>query len=357
MSAFPTEDDPQGEGRDETGLASFSVGPDDVGSRLDAFLAAHTGEELSRSRLKALIEAGEVLLNGEICIEPSRKLKAGDVIVLALPEPGVAEPQPQDIPLTVAYEDDALIVVDKPAGMVVHPAPGNSDGTLVNALLFHCGDSLKGIGGVRRPGIVHRLDKETSGLIVAAKTQAAHLALAAQFADHGRTGPLQRAYLAFVWGVPNQLAGTIDASLGRSTANRLKRAVVAPDASDARHAVTRYKVLERFGDGDGKTVASLVECRLETGRTHQIRVHMSHIGHPLIGDREYGAHFASRANRLMEPARTLASDLKRQALHAALLGFRHPVTGETMAFSSNLPDDLQALLTALRGNSATIAKV
>lgn len=246
------------------------------------------------------------------------------------------------------YEDEDLIVLVKPAGLVVHPGAGNWTGTLVNALIYHCGDSLSGIGGVKRPGIVHRLDKETSGVMVVAKNDNAHRHLAAQFADHGRTGPLERAYKAVVWGRPRTLRGTVDAALGRGT-DRTKRAVKNEDSFDAREAITHYEVMERFHEKpDASCLASMVECRLETGRTHQIRVHMAHIGHPLIGDPEYGAAFRTKANLLDEPARSTVNRFPRQALHAYLLAFEHPRTGEVMEFETDMPEDMEELVTALR---------
>ncbi|MCB1462732.1 MAG: RluA family pseudouridine synthase [Nitratireductor sp.] len=324
----------------------FVVDAEDAGARLDAYVASRMPAHVSRSRVKALIQDGHVTLNGKVSATPNQRLKSGDAIALAVPEPEDATPLPEAIPLDVLYEDADLIVVDKPAGMVVHPAPGNATGTLVNALLAHCGDSLAGIGGVRRPGIVHRLDKDTSGVMVAAKTERAHAGLAEQFADHGRTTPLERSYLALVWGTLPRRTGSVDAPLGRSPHDRLKRAVVSQRAPDARHAVTHYRVLRTFPDrNDGSPViASLVECRLETGRTHQIRVHMAHIGHPLIGDRDYGAHFATKANVLPEDLREEIAAFARQALHAATLSFAHPASGETMRFEAPLPEDFSRLL-------------
>ena len=322
----------------------FVVDAEDAGARLDAYVASRMPAHVSRSRVKALIQDGHVTLNGKVSATPNQRLKSGDAIALAVPEPEDATPLPEAIPLDVLYEDADLIVVDKPAGMVVHPAPGNATGTLVNALLAHCGDSLAGIGGVRRPGIVHRLDKDTSGVMVAAKTEEAMAGLAAQFADHGKSGPLERAYLALVWGTPPAAGGTVDAPLGRASANRLKRAVVSPGAPDARHAVTHYKVLQSFRDEKQRPLAALLECRLETGRTHQIRVHMAHIGHPLIGDPLYGKHFATKAEALAEPAKSLVKGFTRQALHAAILGFEHPVTGEHLRFEAPLPADFEKLL-------------
>ncbi len=288
-------------------------------------------------------------VGGETVAEPKRKLAAGDTIAIALPEPEPATPLGEDIPLDILYEDAELIVVNKAAGLVVHPGAGNWTGTLVNALVHHCGASLSGIGGVRRPGIVHRLDKDTSGVMVAAKTDRAHRALSEAFADHGRSGDLERAYLALAWNIPARMAGTVDAPLGRA-ADRVRRAVVPEDRDDARHAVTHYAVLERFGEGRPEIAqAALLECRLETGRTHQIRVHMAHVGHPLIGDRDYGTGFRSKARRLPEPLRSEVESFPRQALHAWLLGFTHPVTGDPMRFEAPMPDDLAGLVEGFRG--------
>ena len=308
----------------------------DAGRRLDQVLAARL-PELSRTRVRALIEAGHARRGGATVRDPSARVNAGEELTLDRPPPAEARPEAQPIPLAIVYEDADLVVVDKPAGLVVHPAPGNPDGTLVNALLAHCGDTLSGIGGERRPGIVHRLDKETSGLLVVAKTDTAHRALAAQFADHGRTGPLVRAYRAFVWGAPRPPAGTVDRPVGRAPSNRLRMAI---GGVAAKAAVTRYDTLAVFGDA----VASEVECRLETGRTHQIRVHMAAIGHPLLGDATYGAGFRTKASRLTEEARdALAALGGRQALHAATLGFAHPRTGSTLLFESEPPADLTRL--------------
>ena len=311
-----------------------------AGERLDAALARGLAV-FSRARIKDLIEKGAVSINGETVSEPTRKLKLGDTILLVAPEPEEAEPMPENIPLDILHEDDALIVINKPVGMVVHPAPGSLTGTLVNALLYHCGASLKGIGGVRRPGIVHRLDKDTSGVMVAAKTDRAHQSLSEQFADHGRTGPLHRAYTAFAWGMTESARGSIDAALGRDPNNRLKQAV----RKDGREAITHYLTEARFG-GEGWDITRLT-CELETGRTHQIRVHMAHIGHPLVADALYASGYATKANRLPEELKTIVNGLGRQALHAAELGFEHPVTGEEMFFEAPLPDDLEALEAAL----------
>lgn len=318
---------------------------EDDGGRLDAWLAGRLQPDFSRSRIKALIEAGAVSINGRMADSASRRIGTGDTIEIELPDAVDPEPEGEAIPLHVLYEDEDLIVIDKPAGLVVHPGAGNWSGTLVNALIHHCGASLSGIGGVRRPGIVHRLDKDTSGVMVAAKNDAAHRSLAAQFADHGLTGSLERAYLAIVWGQPKTLKGTINAPLGRAR-DRLKRAVRLDDGDDVRHAVTHYTVMERYGEKpDATSAVSLVECRLETGRTHQIRVHMAHVGHPLVGDRDYGAAFRTKAKALPEAQRQAVEHFTRQALHAHVLAFDHPSTGELMRFETPLPQDMENLRT------------
>lgn len=324
------------ESSDNTRQWRITVDEADAGTRLDAYLAGLI-EELSRNRIKDLILAGEVEIDGRKLSEPKHKVKPGTEIFLTLPPPVDPTPLAENIPLDILYEDDALIVINKPVGLVVHPAPGAPDGTLVNALIHHCGNSLSGIGGVRRPGIVHRLDKDTSGVMVAAKTEVAHNHLAAQFADHGRNGPLRRAYLAFVWGHHQSFAGTIDAPLGRDPGNRLKQAV----RKDGRDAITHYKSLARYA-GDGWNVSKL-ECRLETGRTHQIRVHMAHVGHPIIGDPLYATGFMTKANRLPDPLKSAVNGLTRQALHAAELGFEHPTSGDYQLFTAELPADLGEL--------------
>jgi 23S rRNA pseudouridine1911/1915/1917 synthase len=329
------------------------VAGEDATGRLDAWMSAAVGESLSRSRLKGLIEAGAIRVNGAVITEPKRKVHPGDSIEIEMPDAEDPEPKGEAIPLDVLFEDEDVIVIAKPAGLVVHPGAGNWTGTLVNALIHHCGDTLSGIGGVKRPGIVHRLDKDTSGVMVVAKNDLAHRALADQFADHGRTGPLERAYYAVVWGRPERLHGTIDAPLGRA-ADRLKRAVKREATGDAREAITHYKVIERYGETEGaKAQASLVECRLETGRTHQIRVHMAHIGHPLIGDRDYGAAMRTKSNRLPEAQKAAVDAFERQALHAFLLQFEHPRHGETMRFEARLPEDMAGLVETLRSLSVT----
>ncbi|WP_018267065.1 RluA family pseudouridine synthase [Methylosinus sp. LW4] len=326
-------------------LFSFEVPPEAAGARLDRFLAERpelVAAHLSRTRLKALIEDGRLTIGAAAARDASRRLAAGDSVTLAVPPPEPAEPQPENIPLNVVFEDAHLLVVDKPAGLVVHPAHGHETGTLVNALLAHCGASLSGIGGVKKPGIVHRIDKDTSGLLVVAKTDAAHKGLSRLFEDHGRKLHLVREYLAFVWGAPERRHGVIEAPIGRHSTQREKMAVVPEERG--REAVTHWELVENFGP------ASLVACQLETGRTHQIRVHMAHIGHPLIGDAAYGAGFKTKTALLAPAARAAVETLGRQALHAASLGFTHPVTREELMFESELPEDLTALQKALEAS-------
>ncbi len=317
-----------GQGSDaQAGLRTAQLGPDTAGWRLDRALAA-TLPTLSRERLKALVALGAVQLDGRPHRDPATKVKGGETVRIDIPAPRPASAQAQNIPLDIRFEDDHLLVVDKPAGLVVHPAAGNFDGTLVNALLHHCAGRLSGIGGVARPGIVHRIDKDTSGLLLVAKTDRAHAGLAAQFAKHS----VGRRYLAVVAGIPAPPAGRIETNLARSDANRQKIAVVPPPKG--KHAVTRYRLLEPLAR------AALVECRLETGRTHQVRVHMAHLGHPLLGDPAYGqGRMADLLNQL---------GFHRQALHAASLEFLHPITQETLAFESSVPSDIQELLSRLR---------
>ena len=318
-----------------------AVSAEQAGFRLDRFL---TGAlvDLSRSRLQGLIEEGAVWRAGATIRDGNTRVKPGEIYEVRVPEPVPAEPRGQDIPLSIVYEDRDLIVIDKPPGLVVHPAAGNPDGTLVNALIAHCGASLGGIGGVARPGIVHRLDKDTSGLLVAAKTDRAMASLAKQFAAH----TVQRAYNAVVWGSPRLGDGMIEGDIGRNPFDRKRMAVVRNAGKAAR---TRYRVIERFGDA-GRPLASLLECRLETGRTHQIRVHLTHLGHPLIGDPSYGkARVAPRAKTEAEiTAYAAASGFPRQALHAWLLGFQHPTTHEDIRFESAWPADFSGLVEALR---------
>jgi 23S rRNA pseudouridine1911/1915/1917 synthase len=319
-----------------------TVSGDEGSVRLDRVLAAHLGD-MSRSRLKALILDGRVKVGTAVVRDPAYHVAPGQTMIIDLPEPVQAEPKGEAIALDIVYEDDDIIVIDKPAGLVVHPAAGHATGTLVNALIAHCGASLSGIGGVRRPGIVHRLDKDTSGLLVAAKNDRAHASLSAQFADHGRTGAMERGYLAFAWGVPSRPRGTIDAPLDRHPHAREKMAV----REGGREAVTHYDVREVFDGADGKPVASLMALRLETGRTHQIRVHLAHLGHPLLGDSVYGPHFKTKASQLGPVSRAALTALDRQALHAYLLVLQHPNTGEILRWERPLPEDLLSLRTAL----------
>jgi 23S rRNA pseudouridine1911/1915/1917 synthase len=316
-------------GREE--ILTHRVEDSEAGQRLDRILAArHT--DLSRSRLKALIEEGRVSADGVTITEPSYRVKPGQSFVTTVPEATPYAPQGQAIPLDILYEDSEIIVIDKPAGLVVHPAPGNPDLTLVNALIAHCGYSLSGIGGVRRPGIVHRLDKDTSGIMVAAKTDRAHHALSRQFEK--RTA--ERAYLAVVWGVPTPASGRIEGNIGRDPRNRKKMTVVRDDRG--KPAATGFRRVRRFG-----TVASLVECRLETGRTHQVRVHMTHAGHPLVGDPLYGRTTRARIKGLPETVVEALRGFPRQALHARLLAFDHPESGERMRFEAEIPSDMKEL--------------
>src|SRR5579883_3251084 len=348
------------------------VAGDEGSARLDRVLAQRL-PELSRSRLKALIQAGQVQISqvqisqvrtsqvemspvqtSQVAAkaapirDPAYHVARGDTIIIDVPEAADPAPKGENIALDIVYEDGDIIVIDKPAGLVVHPAAGHETGTLVNALIAHCGASLSGIGGVRRPGIVHRLDKDTSGLMVIAKNDLAHHQLSAQFAEHGRTGDMERGYLTVAWGVPRHLKGTIDAPIDRHPHAREKMAV----REGGREAVTHYEVRASFAAPDGKPVASLIACRLETGRTHQIRVHLAHIGHPLLGDSVYGAGFKSKAAQLPEAARAALAQLARQALHAAILGFVHPITGETLSFESPPRGDFDKLINALKARSA-----
>ncbi|HEY3622295.1 MAG TPA: RluA family pseudouridine synthase [Roseiarcus sp.] len=329
------------------GLQVFDVGVESAGERLDRFLgqaAAAKRIALSRTRLKALIEAGEVKVDKSIARDPSTRLTVGARIVFEAPSPEDSPLVGEGIQLAVVYEDEHLIVIDKPAGLVVHPAPGHAAGTLVNALVRHCGTTLSGIGGVKRPGIVHRLDKDTSGLLVVAKTDAAHRGLAELFADHGRTGSLEREYQAIVWGGFEASAGKVVASIGRDPRRREKMAVI--NAERGRHATTHWRLVEALGP------ANLIACQLETGRTHQIRVHMASIGHPLLGDSVYGSGFKTKAALLGDRAVSALAALGRQALHASVLGFDHPATGETVRFESPPPEDFARLLKTLRATRA-----
>ena len=331
----------------EEGRIAHEITAEEAGQRLDRALARRAetdGVALSRTRIRSLIEEGRVAVDGRAATDPGVKLREGQTVTLDVPAPADPEPLGENIPLAIVFEDEHLLVIDKPAGLVVHPASGHETGTLVNALIAHCGDSLSGIGGVRRPGIVHRLDKDTSGLLVVAKTDAAHQGLSLLFADHGRTLSLTRQYKAFLWGRPDRSAGMIDAAIGRHAHHRERMAVVRHD--QGREAVTHWRIEEGFVSGSAPV--TLVACELETGRTHQIRVHMAHIGHPLLGDPVYATGFKTKANHLTEKARAALDGLGRQALHAAKLGFSHPVTGEELMFESPLPEDLSNLAAILR---------
>ena len=313
------------------------VASDEAGTRLDKWLAGRC-PDLSRTRVKALIEDGRVAVGGITVADASARVKSGQVVTVAVPPDTAAEPEAQAMDLVVVYEDADLIVVDKPAGLVVHPAPGSPDRTLVNALLAHCGDSLSGIGGVRRPGIVHRLDKDTSGLMLAAKNDHAHRALARQFEAH----TIDRAYRAVVWGSPAPPKGEITGNIGRSPTNRKKMALVE---GGGKPALTRYQTIASYGGG----AVSLVECRLATGRTHQIRVHMTATGHPLLGDGTYGRARTGRLKGLTAEAREILTNFPRQALHAFRLGFSHPTSGKTLTFESAIPSDIKLLIKFLEG--------
>lgn len=319
------------------------VSENEAGKRLDRYLSQAV-DALSRQRLKSLILDGRVTVDAVVQRDPAFKVKPGTIIEFEVPDAVSAEPRGEAIALQVVFEDRHLIVIDKPAGLVVHPAPGHETGTLVNALIAHCGDDLSGIGGVKRPGIVHRIDKDTSGLLVVAKTDMAHQGLSAQFQAHGRDGRLQREYLALVWGLFERPAGVIDRPLARSPTNRRKMAVARPGTG--RHAVTHYQVEASATAPEGASV-SRVRVRLETGRTHQIRVHMATIGHPLLGDRAYGTGFKASEARLPEASQQALDRLARQALHASVLGFQHPVDDVPLRFDSPMPDDMREVAVGL----------
>lgn len=319
----------------QTEILSHTATAADEGARLDKVLAGAWPDQ-SRSRIKSLIEDGHLVQNDQTVLKMSAKVKQGDRFVLTIPPAEPATPEPEDIKLDVLYEDDDLLVINKPAGMVVHPAAGNESGTLVNALLGHCGDSLSGIGGVKRPGIVHRLDKDTSGAMVVAKNDVAHRGLSTLFSEDKEN--IDRAYFALVWGVPRQAEGEIEGNIGRSPRNRKKMTVLK---SGGKYALTRYKVLAKRDD----SLASLVECRLATGRTHQIRVHMSHIGHSLVCDPVYGRNKVSQ--KFNFETQQLLNTFNKQALHARTLGFLHPTTGQYISTQAPIPDDLADLIRSL----------
>lgn len=311
----------------------LTVSADAAGARLDKWLAENAGD-MSRTRVQALIEAGQVLGPDGIVESISRKVRAGETYVLTVPPPTPARPEPEDIPLEVLYEDGDLIVINKPAGLVVHPAPGHASGTLVNALLHHCRRSLSGIGGVTRPGIVHRLDKDTSGVMVCAKSDVAHRGLVEQFQVHS----IDRAYKAVVWGVPNPRKGRLENNIGRDPRNRKRMATLT---SGGKHAVTDYRVIRPIG-----AIASLMDCHLFTGRTHQIRVQMSGIGHPLVGDPLYHTRGSLRKDREIV-IRGETGAYKHQALHAYKLGFEHPASHEKLTFEIELSSKIKELIDSL----------
>lgn len=342
MENPPTDDEDDEASPSETGVTAtigdnlVTIDSERAGDRLDRVLA-DAFSDLSRSRLQALIRDGNVLTtDGRTVSDPSERVKPGATYRVAIPPPEPALPEPQAIPLSIVFEDDHLIVIDKPAGLVVHPGAGNRDGTLVNALLYHCGDGLAGIGGVARPGIVHRIDKDTSGLLVVAKTEPAHTGLSALFERHD----IDRRYRAIVLGLPEPLRGTIDKPIGRHRTDRIRFTVTT--GGQGKSAITHYRVLAQHD-----IAAAEVECVLETGRTHQIRVHMAAIGHPLVGDPLYGASRRGRPRGLSKEAALVAEAFPRQALHARVLGFDHPITGENLRFSSPEPTDYAALREAL----------
>lgn len=349
-SPKPLHDVPAEEQTEASTHVQLEVVAEHEGERLDRFISSSL-DHYTRSRVKELIKKGHIKRGEKIILEPNCRIKPGDIYDVELPPAAAAVPLAEDIPLDIAYEDEHLIVIDKPAGLVVHPATGHWRGTLVNALLYHCGDSLSGVGGVKRPGIVHRLDRYTSGLMVVAKNDTAHLGLSEQFADHGRQGPLTRAYTALVWGEITPKNGTIESQIGRSPKNPLKMDVLK---EGGKFAITHYETIETYGVqeisnrsamklGQNNAAVSKITCRLETGRTHQIRVHMTHIGHPLLSDPLYGTGFKTKADILPQKLQHAVEKLKRQALHASVLGFSHPVTGEYLEFSSNLPKDMEKL--------------
>ena len=315
---------------------SLTAPPEAAGKRVDSWLAEAFGT-LSRSRVKALIEQGRLRRDGTLVTAPAEPARAGATYTLEIPAPVAARPLPQVIPFAILFEDKDLIVLDKPAGLVVHPAPGNLDGTLVNALLAHCGPGFTGIGAEKRPGIVHRLDKDTSGVMVVAKTQLANDALTTAFAARD----LDRAYKALCWGLPATTTGEIEGAIGRDKRDRKRMAVVG---HGGKYALTRYQVLRAWA-----TSVSLLECRLATGRTHQIRVHLASAGHPVVGDPVYLRRIPATAKAVAEPARGLLLDFPRQALHAARLGFKHPRSGEMLSFETPIPADMQVLIDVLDG--------
>ena len=321
-----------------------------LGQRFDKALSGLAPADYSRERIKQLISSGHVWFDGQAVKTPAQKIVKTGILVMQVPEAEDATPVAEDIPLDILYEDDDLLVINKPVGLVVHPGAGNEDGTMVNALLHHCGDSLSGIGGVKRPGIVHRLDKDTSGLIMVAKNDFAHNGLSAQLSDRS----LSRVYHALCWGVPNLIQGKVDAPVGRDAQNRVRMSVTSH--TKGREALTYYKAIETFGTGE--ETLSLMECRLQTGRTHQIRVHMQHIGFPLIGDTLYGAQKTKQISLLNrggfrdDTIQDAVLNFPRQALHAGEIRFIHPRSEEEMRFIAPYPEDFRALINMLRAEDA-----
>lgn len=335
--------------QDEDGETRSAIAPADAGDRVDAWLGK-LWPDLSRSRVQGLIGAGKLSADGTLVRHSKDKPRTGATYALVLPPPEPAAPLPERLPLNIVFEDENLVVVDKASGMAMHPAPGSMRGTMVNALLAHCGDSLSGIGGVARPGIVHRIDKDTTGLVVVAKNDATHTGLAKLFAKHD----LERVYYAVTRGAPKDRSARIENKLVRSSEDRRKYVVARnPDTEAGKNAITDYWTVENFGQQSGASIgrpaAALLECRLHTGRTHQIRAHLTHLGCPLIGDPLYGKQRAFKADGPhAEEAAAAVAAFPRQALHAAVLGFRHPITGEELRFESELPDDMNALVEILR---------
>ena len=328
-------------------ILTYKVSDDELGLRLDQFLSKNI-ENLSRSRIKTLINESNVIKINEkeqvVIKDPSKKVKTGESYLVNIPKPVDPKPKPQEIPLEILYEDNDLIVINKPVGLVVHPAPGNYENTLVNALIAHCGQSLSGISGEKKPGIVHRLDKDTSGVMVAAKNDKTHEGLSKQFASHGKDGKLIRSYKALVWGIPNIQSGKVETYIGRSNNNRKKMAAFKEEKKGRKLAITFWKRIKFNRELD----ISIIECNLETGRTHQIRVHLTHLGIPVIGDQVYGTGFKSKINKYDNKIKKiLISNSHRQALHAYKLGIEHPLTKESLLFKTDLPQDMQEILNIL----------
>ena len=316
----------------------------DSGKRIDQFISQNT--ELSRQRISNLITDGQILLNDEVVNMKKNKLRGdSERVKITLPEPIIQTLKPENIPLNIIYEDDHLLVIDKQSGLVVHPGAGNKTGTLVNAILHHCGDSLSGIGGHIRPGIVHRLDKNTSGLMIIAKNDLAHNNLSQQFIDHGRSGDLERIYDALVWGVPKMSAAKIETQITRNDRDKTKM-MVTKSKKNGKLAITTYKVIEKVYNNKNDPLISQIRCKLYTGRTHQIRVHLEHIGHPIICDQKYGKGYNTKLNLLSNDCRRQLK-IDRHALHSSKLSFRHPISDELMKFESELPDDLNILKNVL----------